>query len=66
MTADQPSAGSFTALAHDTQSIELGLEQGDRAEFRIAPEDHLDGRRLWLIHDQFAVLDVPAEFFLKR
>ena len=61
MTAGQPSAGAFTALAHNTQPVELGLEQRDRAQFRIAPEDQPDGRRLRLIDDQFAVLDVIAE-----
>jgi hypothetical protein len=54
LAAGQPSAGSFTALAHDTQSVEFGLEQRDRAEFRIAPEDHAGGRGLRLTDDQFA------------
>ena len=44
LAAGQPSAGSFTALAHDTQPVEFGLEQRDRAQFRIAPEDQPDGR----------------------
>ena len=61
MTAGQPSGSPLTALAHDTQPVELSLEQRDRAEFRIAPENHPDGRRLRLIHDQFAVLDAIAE-----
>ena len=61
LAAGQPSAGSFTALAHNTQSVEFGPEQRDRAQFRIAPEDQPDGRGLRLIHDQFAVLDVVAE-----
>jgi hypothetical protein len=39
LAADQPSAGSFTAPAHNTQSIEFGPEQRDRAQFGIAPED---------------------------
>jgi hypothetical protein len=58
-TAGQPSGGSFTALA--AQPVELDPEQRDRAKFRIAPEDHPDGRRLRLIHGQFAVLDIIAE-----
>jgi len=61
LTAGQPSAGAFTALAHDTQPVEFGPEQRDRAQFGIAPEHHPDGRRLRLIRDQFAVLDVVAE-----
>src|ERR1700731_4879109 len=36
LAAGQPSAGCFTALAHDTQPGEFGLEQRDRAQFRIA------------------------------
>src|ERR1700720_2759834 len=61
LTAGPPSAGSLTALAHETQPVELGLEQRDRPQFRIAFKDQPDGRRLRLIHDQFAVLDVIAE-----
>ena len=61
MAAGQPSAGSFTALAHEIQPVEFGPEQRDRAQFRIAPEDQPDGRRLRLIDDQLAVLDVIAE-----
>jgi hypothetical protein len=61
LAAGERSAGSFTALAHNTQPVELGLEQRDRPQFRIAPEDHPDGRRIRLIHDQFAVLDVVTE-----
>src|SRR4029077_9470876 len=61
LTAGQPSPSSFTALAHETQPVEVSLEQRDRAEFRIAFEDHPDGRRLRLIYDQFAVLDIVAE-----
>jgi hypothetical protein len=30
-------------LAHNTQSIEFGPEQRDRAQFGIAPEDQPDG-----------------------
>src|ERR1700730_5215731 len=55
------SAGSFTALAHNTQPVEFGLEQRDRAQFRITPEDQPGSRSLRLIHHQFAVLDVIAE-----
>src|SRR6202040_2356632 len=61
LAAGQPSAGSFTALAHNTQSIEFGPEQRDRAQSRIAPEDQPDSRGLRLTDDQFAVLDVIAE-----
>jgi hypothetical protein len=61
LTAGQPSPSSFTALAHNPQPVEFGLEQRDRAHFRIAPEDQPDGRRLRLIDDQLAVLDVVAE-----
>src|SRR6202049_919604 len=61
LAAGHPSAGSFTALAHETQPVEFGLEQRDRAQFRIAPEDQPGSRSLRLIHDQFAVLDVIAE-----
>src|ERR1700730_18723653 len=64
LAAGQSSAGSFTALAHDTQPAEFGLEQRDRAQFRIALEDHPYGRRLRLIHDQIAVLDVVAERYV--
>jgi len=61
LTTSQPSAGSLTALAHDTQPVELGPEQRDRAQFRVALEDQPDGLCLRPIHDQFALLDVIAE-----
>src|SRR6202022_3800950 len=61
LTAGQPSPSSFTALAHNPQPVEFGLEQRARAQFRIAPEDQPGSRSLRLIHDQFAVLDVIAE-----
>src|SRR5437660_9552479 len=51
LAAGQPSAGSFTALAHNTQSIEFGPEQRDRAQFCIAPEDQPDSRGLRLTDD---------------
>ncbi len=35
LAAGHPSAGSFTALAHNILSVEFGLEQRDRAQFRI-------------------------------
>ena len=61
LTAGQPSAGSFTALARNTRSIEFGPEQK-----RPSRVPHSAGRstgqsQLRLIHDQFAVLDVIAE-----
>src|ERR1700675_2481790 len=58
LAAGERSAGAFTALAHNTQPVELGLEQRDRSEFCIAFEDQLDGRRLGLIYDQLTVLDI--------
>ena len=61
LTAGQASAGTFTTLAHNTQPVKLGLEQRDRAEFRLAFEDQLHGRCLSLIDEQFAVPDVIAE-----
>jgi hypothetical protein len=61
LTAGQPSAGAFTALAHNPQEVEFAPEQRDRPQFRIAPEDQPDGRRLSLIHAQFAVFGVVAE-----
>jgi hypothetical protein len=55
------SRGSFTALAYNILLVEFGPEQRDPAQFRIAPQEHPAGRRLGLIHDQFAVFDVVAE-----
>ena len=34
LAAGQPSAGSLTALAHETQPVEFGLEQRDRPQSR--------------------------------
>src|ERR1700732_3154985 len=43
LAAGKLSAGSLTALAHNILSVEFGLEEGDRAQFGIAPEDQPDG-----------------------
>ena len=43
LAAGQPSAGSCTALAHNTQPVEIGPEQQDRAQFGIASKDQPDG-----------------------
>jgi hypothetical protein len=56
-----PADLTVTSLAKALPYSQTQPEQRDRAKFRIAPEDHPDGRRLGLIHDQFAVLDVIAE-----
>src|ERR1700731_976182 len=61
LAAGQPSAGSCTALAHNTQPVEIGLEQQDQAQFGIASKDQPDSQRLSLIHGQLALLDVVTE-----
>jgi hypothetical protein len=61
LAAGQPSAGSFTALGHNTQSIEFGPEQRDRAKLGVALEDHPDSRRLGFADDQLPFPDVVAE-----
>src|SRR6202030_3260992 len=61
LAAGKLSAGSLPALAHDAGSLELCLQQRDRAKLGVALEDHPDSRRLGFADDQLPFPDVVAE-----
>ncbi len=61
LAAGKLAAGSRAALAANAQPIELGFEQGDRAELGVALEDHPDSCRLNRIDNQLPFLDVVAK-----
>src|SRR5208337_4242440 len=61
LAAGELSARSLPSLAHDAGPLELRLQQRDRAELGVAPEDRPDARRLRRVDDQLAILDIVAE-----